>query len=489
MTDTQVVETEQAFLGSILQNNDVMFEITSFASPEIFLDKRNIIVFEAMLSLFEENQEITYITVREEIRRRKKSRQVKDEYLVELNTAPGSTRNGADLGRLVFEKYIVREVQKTSQIIVEKAESGDTDPFELLDELEDVTINLSSQMNRKKISKASEHIAKADEELSFALKNQRPKADIRTGYKDLDKLLGGWQKGDFVVIAARPSMGKSALAVCLARLVARQGKACAFFSLEMTNGQVLLRLTSIESRVNTHKARRGIINERQYKRATKAFDKIREYEIYLDDTTRITPIELKSKVRQLIMSAGIEVVFVDYLQIMDGFRRRVNQNREQEIAYISGSLKALAKDHNITVVAMAQLSRDVVRRGDKRPQLHDLRESGSIEQDADTIMFIHRPEYYGDMELHNGEASKNIAEILVRKNRSGPIGEVYLRYYPHYTLFLPKPKDWGKRKLAKAGDSFGPVVVGDIDTMKQKKSRGRKKDRVLPPKKAYKRRT
>lgn len=486
MIDQHTIDIEKACLGSIFLSEDTFADVIVDLKPTFFFDKKNQAVFRAMMDLYLNNESINYISVANRIRLNKDSRTVKDDYLVELQQADGVTRDSLVLSKMVYEQHLKRRLKTTLDNLNSKIEDGETDPLDLVSELEDLSFELSMSINKKDVVHIQSLTDSVMSTIEYAFENKRadPAKFIPTGYKALDAKLIGWKKGEMVIVAARPSMGKTALGLQFARNVARKGRNVAIFSLEMGEEALTLRLVGLESGVNTQRAERGKISQKELDRIKKARNKVAEYSIYIDDTAAITPVEIKSKLRQLVLKYNIEMVIVDYMQLMTASRKDKSTNREQEVASISRELKACGKEMNLATIILAQISRDNTKQADKRPQLHNIRESGAVEQDADVVIFIHRPEYYGAKELMDGSPSEGVAEIIIAKQRNGPTGTVLMSYDRTTGRFSSYKKK--KIDLGQGSEGFGVVNEDEYKRVIEKPTKSQVK---LPRKPMYKKKS
>ncbi len=406
--------------------------------PEYFFQPKNARIFEAICSLFVEDVGIDLLTVKEALEKRGHLDRVGGVYyLTELSAQVASAANIQHHARIVSEKALLRSLISTMSKRVTQAYDPRSDAFGLLDQVETDIFQLSEAQQRR----SAQHIQVLLEETLENLKKihatpNRGVTGVPSGFTDLDRLTGGWQSSDLIIIAARPSMGKTALALACARNAARLDylqTPVAVFSLEMSSEQLTQRLLTAEARVNAQAARTGRLQDRDFATLLQAASTLERMPIFLDDTPALGILELRAKARRLKADHDIGLVVLDYLQLMHG---TAASNREQEIAQISRSLKSLAKELNIPVVALSQLNRGVESRGgNKRPQLSDLRESGSIEQDADVVLFIYRAERYGIMEDEDHNPTEGIAEIIIGKQRNGPTGSVKLKFVKEYARF------------------------------------------------------
>jgi replicative DNA helicase len=436
----QAVDVEQAVLGAMLIEAEAIPRAIELLQEDSFYDGRHRRIFGALLSLFERNNPVDLITVSEELKRRGDIEDVGGgAYLTDLTLQVASAANVEHHARIIAEKALLRKMIETMTMLVGSAYETGSDAFELLDKAESEIFRISESQLRRAGLSMKEVVKQTLESLEAVHGNEGGITGVPTGFTRLDQMTGGWQKTDLIIIAARPSMGKTAFSLSMARNAAlhpRDGVGVAIFSLEMGAQQLAQRLLTSEARIDAQAARTGRMNDRDWASLARAAGTLSEAPIYIDDTPSLNVLELRAKCRRLKAEHDIGLVIVDYLQLMHGTGSSKNSNREQEIAQISRSLKALAKELNVPVIALSQLSRAVEQRGgDKRPQLSDLRESGSIEQDADVVAFIYRAERYGITVDENGNSTQGIGEIIIGKQRNGPVGDVQLAFVDQYARF------------------------------------------------------
>ncbi len=435
----QALPLEEAVLGAIMLDKNAITIVIDILQPESFYTDGHQAIYRAMRRLFERSQPIDLLTVMEEL---KKAGELEaaggPAYLAELTHRVASAANIEYHARIIAQKYIQRELIRVSTKTIRDAFEDTSDVFELLDEAEQGLYNIA----QNNMSRGYESTGTLASKMLKQIEELKGKKDgltgVPTGFTDLDRLTSGWQPSDLIIIAARPSMGKTGLVLSMARNTALDfKKPVAIFSLEMSNLQLVLRLVSMEAEISGSKLRNGQLEEEEWKRLHKAVERISEAPIFIDDTAGINIFELRAKARRMKLQHDIQLIIIDYLQLMSGGNNTQRGiNREQEISSISRSLKSLAKELNVPVIALSQLSRAVeVRGGAKRPQLSDLRESGAIEQDADIVAFIYRPEYYQIYEDENGQSLKGVAEIIVAKHRNGAVDTVKLRFTDKYARF------------------------------------------------------
>jgi replicative DNA helicase len=436
----QATDVEQSVLGAMLIEREAIPRAVEILPPSSFYLGKHQRVYNAVLSLFERGNPVDLITLTEELRRRGELEDIGGAYyLTELTTRVASAANVEYHARIIAEKSLLRQMIETMTELVGEAYDPGADAFELMDRAEGDIFKISDSQLRKSASSITEVIKETLQQLEAIHGREGGITGVPSGFTRLDDMTSGWQRSDLIIIAARPSMGKTALSLACARNAALHTQyptGVAFFSLEMGAQQLAQRLLTSEARVNAQAARTGRMNDADWQKLARAAGRLSAAPIYIDDTPGLTVLELRAKCRRLKAEFDIGLVIVDYLQLMHGTSNSKNSNREQEIAHISRSLKSLAKELNVPVVALSQLSRAVeTRGGDKRPQLSDLRESGSIEQDADVVIFLYRPERYGITVDEHGNSTEGLGEIIIGKQRNGPIGNVQLAFVEQYARF------------------------------------------------------
>lgn len=435
----QAVPLEEAVLGAVMLDKEALpIVLDILRSDSFYLDSHKAI-YKAMLRLFEKSQPIDLLTVTEELRKGGDLEVVGGPvYIVELTNKVASAANIEYHARIISQKYIQRELITVSTKVIKDAFEDTTDVFQLLDDAEQGLFSIAQQnMSRgyQSLSSLSGKMLKQLEEL----KDQEGGGltGVPTGFTELDRLTSGFQSSDLIILAARPGMGKTAFTLSLAKNAAVDfNKPVAFFSLEMSSLQLAQRIISMEAEISGMKMRSGQLEDYEWQQLHTAIERIGEAPIFIDDTPGINVFELRAKCRRLKMQHDIQMVVIDYLQLMSGGGDNQKGNREQEVSAISRALKGLAKELEVPVIALSQLSRAVEQRGGtKRPQLSDLRESGSIEQDADIVSFIYRPEYYQILEDEEGQSLKDVAELIIAKHRHGALKTVKMRFTPEFARF------------------------------------------------------
>ncbi len=434
------IELEQEVLACILLEDDPIEQVIQIFGDngeEVFYEKRHQIIYKAMLTLYQKRQAIDLITVSEELSRVGELDNVGGRpYLGELSGKVISSANIEYYARLVKEKFLYRRLISISSHISSAAYNTSMDIFDLVENASQQFFNISQAGIKKKASSIKELLKTATRMIENLGSSHSSITGIGSGFSELDEYTAGFQPSDMIIIAARPSAGKTAFSLALARNAAVNfNTPVLFFSLEMAEIQLAVRLMCAEAYVESQLVRRGQISPEMMNKIINSMDALAEAKLFIDDTPGISIMELTAKTRRMKQEHGIGMVVVDYLQLVTPVRDG-KSNREQEIAQISRSLKALAKELNIPVIALAQLNRSVEQRsGDRRPQLSDLRESGSIEQDADVVMFLSRPEMYGIKNFEDGSSTKDITEIVIGKQRNGPIGTIRLLFLKNYGRF------------------------------------------------------
>ena len=432
----QAIPLEEAVLGATMLDKDGLPTIIEILRKESFYKNAHQEIYQIMTELFDKSQPIDILTVHEALKKSGKLEEVGGvNYLMELTNKVASAANIEYHARIISQKFIQRELIRISTAVIKDSFDDTKDVFELLDDAEQSLYDITDQNLNTSYEPLSKLVVKAQKEIEITSQNEKGVTGVPTGFAELDRITSGWQRSDLIIIAARPGMGKTAFTLSLARNAAGFGKPVAIFSLEMANVQLVQRLISMESEINSRNLRNGDLEEYEWKKLHSAVETMSEVPIYIDDTPAINIFELRAKCRRLKQNHGIELIIIDYLQLMGGAPNSKRGNREQEISSISRSLKAMAKELNVPVIALSQLSRAVeTRGGNKKPQLSDLRESGAIEQDADIVTFIYRPDYY-DMD-EDLDTPKDMAEIIISKHRNGALGNVHLRFIKEYVKFV-----------------------------------------------------
>jgi replicative DNA helicase len=426
----QQVEAEQSLLGGILIESEGLPAALEVLKGDEFYRDTHRIIFRAFQELFERNEPIDLITAVDFLTGKNQLDAVGGAtYLASLTEMVPSAANVAAYAKIINEKALLRRLIQAANEIMSWCYGGGKSVEEILDHAESVVFSVTENRLRTSYFQIKDIVKKSIEVIEKFQEYREMVTGVPSYYTDLDKITAGFQPSDLIIIAARPSMGKTALALCIARNAAmRAGVPVGVFSLEMSKEQLALRLLCAEARVDSHKIRTGFLGQQECVKMLNAAGLFMDAPMYIDDTPAISSLELRAKARRMMTDRGLGLIIVDYLQLMRA--REGTERREQEISEISRSLKSLAKELNVPVIALSQLNRKVEERHDKRPLLSDLRESGAIEQDADVIAFIYRDEVY-----NRDSTDKGIAEIHVSKHRNGPTGSIKLRYIDSYTRF------------------------------------------------------
>ena len=435
----QAIDLEEAVLGAMLIDEKGVNEIIELLSPEVFYKRSHQLIYESIERLFRESEPIDLLTVSADLKKNKNFEQVGgDFYLITLSQKVSSSAHIEFHSRIILQKYIQRKLITISNEIIQKSYNESTDVMDLLDEAESKLYDVA-QGNIKTSTESAQNLVIRAKNRIEEIAKQEGLSGVSTGFDKLDKLTSGWQPSDLVIIAARPGMGKTALALSMARNISvKQDIPVAFFSLEMSSVQLITRLISSETGLSSDKLRTGKLADHEWQQLNIKVSDLESAPLYIDDSPSLTIFELRAKARRLASSHGIKLIIIDYLQLMNIGSSNKAGNREQEISTISRNLKALAKELDIPVIALSQLSRAVeTRGGTKRPILSDLRESGAIEQDADIVSFLYRPEYYGITEWDDEmkTPSEGQGEFIVAKHRNGALDSIKLKFIANLGKF------------------------------------------------------
>lgn len=459
----QAVELEQAVLGALMLEKDALSKVVDVVQPDIFYKDQHKLIFEAIHTLFNNSEPVDILTVTNQLRLNGTLELAGGAfYITELTGKVASAANIEFHARIVAQKHIQRELIRICGEVQRDAYEDTTDVFDLLDTAEQELFSLSENNLRRDSLSARDLISTTIKSLEEMAKRDDHITGVSTGFRKLDELTSGWQKSDLVIIAARPAMGKTAFVLSVARHAAVQRKVpVAFFSLEMSATQIAQRLLSAQAELELNRLRTGKLEQYEWTQLNTRSGELSSAPLYINDTPALSLYDLRAKCRRLKAEKQIQLIIIDYLQLMSAGNNKAG-NREQEIAYISRGLKELAKELDIPVIALSQLSRAVETRtvGDKRPQLSDLRESGSIEQDADMVMFLYRPEYYGLQVDEEGNSTKDMAEVIIGKQRNGPTDTVKLMFTGRYARFSELPGNYGSGGMG-GGGSFIPYQKPD----------------------------
>ena len=435
----QAIELEEAVLGAMLIDKKGVDEVIDLLEPEAFYKSSHKNIFESIFRLFQNSQPIDLLTVSADLRKNGKLESIGgDYYLVHLTQKVASSAHIEFHARIILQKYIQRSLIRISNEIIESSYKESVDVFDLLDEAESKLFDVA-QGNIKKSSYTAQNLVMLAKKKIEEIANKDGLSGVTSGFEKLDLLTSGWQPSDLIIIAARPGMGKTALTLSMARNMAvTMQTPVAFFSLEMSSVQLITRLISSETGLTSEKLRTGKLADHEWKQLNVKVGDLEKAPLFIDDTPALSIFDLRAKARRLASQHDIKLIIVDYLQLMTAGTTSKAGNREQEISSISRNLKSLAKELDIPVIALSQLSRAVeTRGGTKRPQLSDLRESGAIEQDADIVSFIYRPEYYGIEEWDDEEHSSSIgqAELIIAKHRNGGLDNIRMKFIANLGKF------------------------------------------------------
>lgn len=434
----QAIELEEAIIGAVMIERDAIHEVIDILKVESFYKESHQLIFESIMELHARMDPIDLYTVGNRLEAKKQLEIIGGAiYLAELTERVGSASHIVSHAKIVAQKYIQRELIRAATEIQRTSFDDTKDIDDLIDIAESEIFKVSEGHIKKDVRKSYDIVAEALRNIELAGKNNDGLNGVPTGFTELDRITSGWQSSDLIIIAARPAMGKTAFVLSMARNATIDfKKPVAVFSLEMGDVQLITRLIVSESCLDSTKVKTGQLGAAEWKHLQDSIVQLSEAPLYIDDTPALSIFEFRSKARRLKSQFDVQMIIVDYLQLMTG-PTDMRGNREQEVAAISRSLKAIAKELNIPIIALSQLSRSVeTRGGNKRPQLSDLRESGAIEQDADIVAFIHRPEYYGIKTDEEGlEYPEGTAEIIIAKHRNGSLADVRLRFIPNRARF------------------------------------------------------
>ncbi len=435
----QAIDLEEVVLGAMMIDKKGVDEVIDILNPDVFYKEAHQHIFEAIHTLFVNSEPVDLLTVSSQLKRSQTLEKAGGEfYLIQLTQKVSSSAHIEFHARIILQKYIQRSLIKISNEIIEESYDETTDVFDLLDTAESKLYDIT-QGNIKRSSETAQDLVIQAKKKIEEIANQEGLSGVPSGFDLVDKLTSGWQPSDLIIIAARPGMGKTALTLSMARNMAVQHNIpVAFFSCEMSSVQLITRLISSETGLSSEKLRTGNLEKHEWEQLNVKVKGLEKAPLFIDDTPSLSIFDLRAKARRLASQHGIKMIMIDYLQLMTAGGNKNGGNREQEISTISRNLKALAKELNVPVIALSQLSRAVeTRGGSKRPLLSDLRESGAIEQDADIVSFIYRPEYYKIEEWDDEENSPTDgqAEFIVAKHRNGGLDEIRLRFVGHLGKF------------------------------------------------------
>lgn len=439
----QAVPVEEVVLGAIMIDLNAMSAVLDMLKPEVFYIQAHAKIFGSMMRIFNKTEPIDLLTVHEEL---KKSGELEEvggaAYLAGLTSKVGNSANVEHHARIIVQKYIQRELIRVSNAVIKDSYEDVKDVFDILDDAEQNLYKITDN----NLSNGPQSLSALASQVRVRMEEMAQKPDgltgVPTGFRALDQLTSGWQDSDLIILAARPSVGKTALALAMAINAAKHDCPVAIFSLEMSNLQMAQRIISMEAEISSEQLRNGKLEDQDLKKFHQVLMRESDLKIFIDDTPSINIFELRAKCRRLKMQHHVELIIIDYLQLISaGSDTGGGGNRTQEVSVISRALKGLAKELNVPVVALSQLSRAVEARADKRPMLADLRESGSIEQDADIVGFIYRPDYHNldsNVGQNNGDFE---AELLIQKHRNGALGNIKMKFIKNFAKYIDERVD------------------------------------------------
>ena len=436
----QNIEAEQAVLGAMLIDKEAIAKATEVLSADDFYREAHRVIFSAMLELYNKNEAVDMVTVTEILKRDNKLEDIGGiAYITSLANVVLTAANVKYHAEIVAEKSVLRQLVRVSTEIAAMGYEANEDVGTLLDTAESRILEISNRKKKNDFTAINDILMDSVQSIESLLQNKGGLTGLPAGFADLDKLTSGLHPSDFIILAARPSMGKTALALNIVQNVALRAhkviggepRSVAFFSLEMSKEQLVNRMLCAEAGIDSQRLRVGEMHDEDWTHLWDACDTMSRAKIYIDDTAGITAMDMRSRARRLKAEHGLDLIVVDYLQLMQGSGKRNNSgDRQQEVSEISRSLKALARELDVPVLALSQLSRSVESRQVKRPMLSDLRESGSLEQDADIVAFLHREDYY------NPETENKHTELIIAKHRNGPVDTVNLFFQKQFTKFV-----------------------------------------------------
>ncbi len=456
----QATELEEAVLGAMMLEKEALSTIIDILRPEAFYKPAHQSIYRAIVDLFNSSEPIDILTVSNQLKKNGELELAGGAYSIsQLTHRVASSANSEYHARIILQKYIQRELIRISTEVINHSYEDSSDVFDLLDKATESIYQLVDSNVRKQQESISKLLAKAITQIEEASKQESGVTGVPSGFTTIDRVTGGWQKSDLIIIAARPAMGKTALVLTLARNAAVEfSKPVVVFSLEMSSLQLVNRLISAEAELDGEKLRKGDLRDHEFIQMNSRIKSLSNAPLFIDDTPALSIFELRAKARRLKENHDIQMIVVDYLQLMTSGVEGRGGNREQEISYISRSLKSLAKELEIPIIALSQLSRDVEKRstGTKRPQLSDLRESGAIEQDADLVCFIYRPEYYGLDVFEDETPSRGMAEIYIAKNRHGATAQPRIKFIDYLAKFVDVDYVEGAKDIYNSNKNLEP---------------------------------
>ena len=459
----QALDMEKAVLGALMIDKDAYAVVCELLYPESFYEPRNQMVYAAIRDLSMEEKPVDILTVMDRLAKNGTLEEVGGPgYVTELSSRVASSANVEYHANVIAQKFLARQLISFASVIETKAFDETIDIDELMQEAEGSLFELSQRNMKKDYTQINPVIAQAIKSIQAAATNTDGLTGVATGYHKLDDMTSGWQPSDLVIIAGRPAMGKTSFALSMAKNIACDYRVpMAFFSLEMSNQQLVDRLISNVCEIEGSKILNGQLRQDEWDRLDKRINKLLDAPLYVDDTPGLSVFELRTKARRLVREHHVEIIMIDYLQLMNANGMRFS-SRQEEVSTISRSLKGLAKELNVPILALSQLNRGVESREGlegKRPQLSDLRESGAIEQDADMVLFVHRPEYYHIYQDEQGHDLRGMAQIIIAKHRKGATGDVLLTFRGQFTRF-ENPEDTNLDNRSPQGEIMGSKMNG-----------------------------
>jgi len=460
----QAVDIEEAVLGGLMLDSHAVMSVIDIMKPEVFYKEAHQRIFGAVERLFQKAEPVDILTTTQELKRTGELEIAGGAfYVTQLTNRIASTANIQVHARIVLEKYIQRELIRISTDTLQKSYEDTSDVFELLRYAEENIFSISNTNIKKTFEHIKTILARSLDEIEAA-KNQEFNG-VPSGFTSLDRITGGWQKSDLIILAARPGNGKTSFCVTTARNAAViHNKPVAIFSLEMSATQLVNRLISSESEINADRLRQGDVNTIQWQQIHKNIGRLAASPIYIDDTPALSIFDFRAKAKRLKQQHDVAMIIVDYLQLMVSGSDNKFGNREQEVSLISRTLKSIAKELDIPIIALSQMGRSVEQRQGKRPQLSDLRESGAIEQDADIVIFIYRPFISGVTEDENGVSTEGMAEIIIEKHRNGKTGSVNLAFIEAFAKFAELGSEGNSGAEFKSAASYSSASTAHVET-------------------------
>ena len=451
----QAIDLEEAVIGAMMLEKDKLAAVIELLKPEVFYKSEHQIIYAAIMRLFSQVKPVDILTVTDELRQSGELEIVGGPYYIAMLTnRVASSANIEFHARIILQKHIQRELIRISSAIIKDAFEDTTDVFDLLDRAESNLFAVSETSIRRNVRSMQSLVKEAVAEIAAGRSHEGHLRGVGSGFTEIDRITSGWQKSDLIILASRPGMGKTALALTMARNIAVDfKKPVALFSLEMSAVQLVTRLIASETEIPAEKLKRGNLEDYEWEQLNSRISTLIDAPLYIDDTPALTIFELRAKCRRLKTQHDIQIVILDYLQLMQGAPEHKG-NREQEISNISRSLKALSKELDVPIIALSQLSREVEKRLVKKPILSDLRESGSIEQDADMVLFIYRPEYYKMEDEAYGSSVEGVAEISIAKNRNGATKDIKLKFVARFAKFMDLEIDYSALNTISPNTSF-----------------------------------